>query len=81
MSEQWCFIRADFVDEMLAEQRAGGLPKQGYDLRIFHCPECGGPGLNSLLGSIRFQCGAEIVGDEMWRPCSAAQRARDKEGE
>lgn len=63
MSKKLRLIDAGFVDTILISQRYGGAVKQGYDLRIFDCQHCGAPGMNTMMGTLQFTCGAEVHPD------------------
>lgn len=45
------------------------------DDRLFTCPECQAPGMNTCWGVVAFTCGGQLLSDgECWsEPCGSAQ--------
>jgi len=72
-------LPSDFLEEITAAQveaNQGWKPENTelIDTRIFDCPECDGPGMNTCYGYIAYACGAELVvgDDHLSEPCMAA---------
>ena len=48
-------------------------PSDFVDTRIFECPDCKSPGLNTCWGYVAYVCGAEILSEgEVSEPCPKA---------
>lgn len=61
-------LPADFVAAITAAQinaNKGWAPENDglIDHRVFNCPDCGAPGMNTCYGYIAYTCGAEILSD------------------
>ena len=51
------------------QARANKPEMVSVDARAFHCPICQRFGVNTMLGYIRYICGAETTGDEITSEC------------
>lgn len=64
------------IKESQIEANAGWKkpPTDFVDTRIFHCPSCKAPGLNTCWGIVRYTCGAAYLSDgENETPCPQEQ--------
>lgn len=76
-----------FVERIKSEQVAANSgwkkpPTDFVDRRVFTCPTCKAPGLNTCFGYVAFTCGSEWMpdGDDDWsesKPCDSPHGGKE----